>query len=1326
MTCWWTPIRGDECRRVPERVNHERRRKAEETLAWHKTEIAQSWPIRRNWWSLQVAYQRKTLAKCQFKTDAKLGIAPSDSRWDRVPDGERSCSPIQRERKGSCFGVKGSAWSKEEEAARVGGSEGGFGASSSSASPASAPPPPAAGPDGGGERGAAPRPLRASRQAVGAARHKGPPGDRRQKDPRAQQPAAPGRLLPGKLAARAAAPLAFVPASPERELPKKHGLPPPALQPNSPLGNKEGRDPSPAAGGGERETAGGAGSLGRLGAAECKPSKAAGGGREGKEAFSGSSCKRGFVRRPPGAPKESRAGDAKKSQGWIWGKTACNRGEMALKAVWLGAPTRDAFSVKMSSMDPLPPATPPSQKPTRIIKPRPPTRPRPYLPPRPDSSKLLRGPTPPLPPEGSVANDGCRKVVEPPCSTERQLHILQNSGAVRKIVVRFDHVDPEKDEADKPTRPTLNGSQIPVPVAENGEREMGEEKEVQGQLDSSEDTPLSTSSTVEQNGIESRVSCPSACPCVCHQQRPGMVLTWVPAPSQRAEREDGEEGPASDLSSSADEGGTHFRHLLVLNPPPAKPPAKGGRALKSHRSPRSKKPPDPPPSANGHAEGSVVLTGYRSTAEPLPPRCPPLMPKPPRRSKGGSPAFFDSEPVPPAIPPKAPVKPPRSSLGPLSFPRRGSLQFPLESSHVPNDISPVSAGEGLLLSPPSQPPPPPPSSQTSPPVPLPHQQSSPLTSCQLPATLTPPPPAQPPPPLPQGLPPAPTQPPPPLENASVDEHQSQGSCETDCPASGESDAETPKDRPSSVLSPKGPDWGLCLQDEPLYQTYRQAVISKEIKRQTVPRNSSFSSSDYGAPSPGEGPAGPRGPVPHSTLWQELPAVRESGLLGNMNSEERKMQESLFEVVTSEASYLRSLTLLIEHFMESRELASTILLREHRILFSNIRKVKEVSERFLHDLEGRLAESLQISDVCDIVEEHAKQSFSVYIDYVRNQLYQEKTYSTLMEKNPQFAVVVTRLQELPECQRLPFMSFLLLPFQRITRIKMLIENILRRTEEGSLREQNAMKALASVSKIIEECNSEVGRMRHMEELIHIASRIEFDKLKAVPIISQSRQLLKQGELLEVVHRGTIFGNKPKLVPIYLFLFNDLLLITQRKSSERFVALDYAHRSLVQAQGCGDTPAGNSAENSFYLTLLENHQGRSIDRLCRAPAQSDMHRWMGAFPCHESQPNNKQETIYEDWDCPQVQCIEAYVAAQADELSLEPTDIVNVLRKTNEGWYEGLRLADGRKGWFPSRYVQEITNEHVRRRNLRERYRVLQAARQLQLTRSSHSKGKYSSA
>lgn len=44
-----------------------------------------------------------------------------------------------------------------------------------------------------------------------------------------------------------------------------------------------------------------------------------------------------------------------------------------------------------------------------------------------------------------------------------------------------------------------------------------------------------------------------------------------------------------------------------------------------------------------------------------------------------------------------------------------------------------------------------------------------------------------------------------------------------------------------------------------------------------------------------------------------------------------------------------------------------------------------------------------------------------------------------------------------------------------------------------------------------------------------------------------------------------------------------------------------------------------------------------------------------------------------DCPQVQCVEQYTAQQSDELTLEPTEIINIIRKTNEGTYApGIRL------------------------------------------------------
>lgn len=52
-------------------------------------------------------------------------------------------------------------------------------------------------------------------------------------------------------------------------------------------------------------------------------------------------------------------------------------------------------------------------------------------------------------------------------------------------------------------------------------------------------------------------------------------------------------------------------------------------------------------------------------------------------------------------------------------------------------------------------------------------------------------------------------------------------------------------------------------------------------------------------------------------------------------------------------------------------------------------------------------------------------------------------------------------------------------------------------------------------------------------------------QAVPIISQTRFLEKRGELQEMAKGGTLFNIKPKFTPVYLFLFNDLLVLATKK-------------------------------------------------------------------------------------------------------------------------------------------------------------------------------------
>ncbi|XP_055449921.1 rho guanine nucleotide exchange factor 15 [Psammomys obesus] len=825
----------------------------------------------------------------------------------------------------------------------------------------------------------------------------------------------------------------------------------------------------------------------------------------------------------------------------------------------------------------LPAATPPTLKPPRIIRPRPPSRHRaPHSPGPPHNGSSPKA----LP---HVSNDAsapmCASIFwEPPTASLKPPALLPPSVSRASLDSQTSPDSPSSTPSPSPVSrrstspepapcspappPKPSGSpgtplpSPPMPLQDGsasapgtvrrlaGKFEWGPEGKAQSSdslercsqgstdVNGERETPqavLSGTGSQENGSPDAALACPACCPCVCHVAKPGLELRWVPV------------GGPDDM----------------LRVPCRASPLRASRSRIN-------------PSVISHPP--VVLTSYRSTAERklLPPLKPP---KPARVRQDTSPSGEPPQPD-------------------LELPPEDGIQAGDRHKDAPQNALPAtlekSAGEGL-----------------------------------------------------EGL--------------------------------------------------KEQQWELPLQDEPLYQTYRAAVLSEEL----------WGVGEDGGPSPanpGEAPTFSRLPGPRNTLWQELPAVRASGLLESLSPQERRLQESLFEVVTSEASYLRSLRLLTDTFVLSQALRDTLTPRDHHTLFSNVQRVQAVSERFLGTLLSRVRSSPHITDLCDVVHTHAVGPFSVYVDYVRNQQYQEETYSRLMDTNVRFSAELRRLQSLPKCERLPLPSFLLLPFQRITRLRMLLQNILSQTEEGSSRQENAQKALSAVSKIIERCSAEVGRMKQTEELIRLTQRLRFHKVKALPLVSWSRRLELQGELTELGCRrgGVLFTSRPRFTPLCLLLFSDLLLITQPKSGQRLQVLDYAHRSLVQAQQVPD-PSGPP---TFRLSLLSNHQGRPTHRLLQAASLSDMQRWLGAFPTPGPLPCSP-DTIYEDCECSQELCSEPSTPSKTEGQSLESKGPRKHLHKNPEGWLKGL------PGAFPAQLVCEVTGEHERRKHLRQHQKLLEA-------------------
>ncbi|KAA8593358.1 rho guanine nucleotide exchange factor 19 [Etheostoma spectabile] len=279
-----------------------------------------------------------------------------------------------------------------------------------------------------------------------------------------------------------------------------------------------------------------------------------------------------------------------------------------------------------------------------------------------------------------------------------------------------------------------------------------------------------------------------------------------------------------------------------------------------------------------------------------------------------------------------------------------------------------------------------------------------------------------------------------------------------------------------------------------------------------------------------------------------------------------------------------------------------------MLFSNIRCVMTASEKFLMDLEIQLGKSVLLSQVGDIVLQHCPEFHRLYVPYVTNMMYQETLFNQLLQTNRDFVYSIKKLERDPVCQRQSLKSFLVLPFQRITRTKLILESILKLTTPGSASISNLEKAIEAIHEIVTECDKRVRKMKQIEELVCLEVLLDFCKVKSVPLIVSGRFLVHQGSMRQLTVAA--YNSRVSFVSVYLHLFNDLLIISLKKD-KRFKVVDHAefpthvHVEHLKAEVLGLPP------NSFLLHLSQSHTRQPTAMILVAHTRSDEEAWMKAL-------------------------------------------------------------------------------------------------------------------
>lgn len=499
-----------------------------------------------------------------------------------------------------------------------------------------------------------------------------------------------------------------------------------------------------------------------------------------------------------------------------------------------------------------------------------------------------------------------------------------------------------------------------------------------------------------------------------------------------------------------------------------------------------------------------------------------------------------------------------------------------------------------------------------------------------------------------------------------------------------------------------------------------------------------------------------GTGPNRAMWCKMPQVVSAGLVDGLTKLQRKLQEALFEILTSEASYFRSLNVLIEVFykspcMQAGKPGAVVSPVEKHHLFSNVLEIHMTSENFLRVMEAAFREDPWLTQLCEIVYDHTETKFDCYVTYVQNQMYQTRALCKL-RSNPAFLEAMRQVQSQPDCAFLDLNSFLLLPMQRVTRLRLLTSTVLRYAPRNTAVYRGGLVALAALERFLSECDAKKSYMEQKERLIQLTQLFEYNSTTKT-VATESRRLIKEGKLRLVTvsrHSGSAFQRKlsgilrQKIVNASLFLFSDLLVIAKKRSNDRLMIDESCALSDVSVK-VGETPEGFTVtryyRSAVNMTADTAHEVQRISALqdannasslidsnkdgcflaypfClyirdgtnppseyrfQARSLSERERWIDAIS--PTDYGASHESLIRD--CPQVLATKSYSAVEGDELELKEGDCASLLISLSDGWCKGM-LPDGSKGWFPSSVCVQVEDATMKRENMKN-FLIIEEAR-----------------
>lgn len=328
-----------------------------------------------------------------------------------------------------------------------------------------------------------------------------------------------------------------------------------------------------------------------------------------------------------------------------------------------------------------------------------------------------------------------------------------------------------------------------------------------------------------------------------------------------------------------------------------------------------------------------------------------------------------------------------------------------------------------------------------------------------------------------------------------------------------------------------------------------------------------------------------------------------------------------ELISTERSYTSSLTTLINQYIfplkvEAMKRNGIISKENLDKIFANIEEINSLNTAMLRDLDtvmrGAPAGGLPIGAT---MLPHIR-VFSMYSLYVNSYTLGAELLTKLRRTSKPFAAFLQAAAD-KTAEPLDITSYLIMPVQRIPRYKLLLEDLVRHTDESDRDRDSLIMCLAEVRALAEKINERRRLADSNAKLVEIQSHLT----ERIDLFQPARRFVREDRFAV---EASVKGLAAKSAPT-LFLFNDSLLYVDKLDSGKLRYRGFwplTDITLTESVPYSYAPA--DAVRMFILSCEKIHRGKT-ELIVTTDSAETKASWIADFAEHKATQIDRNEKM-----------------------------------------------------------------------------------------------------